>query len=178
MSGKLIILAAGGMALGCFETPPLDSGDARASDAAAQSDATTEDLSVEDFASRPDAEPASDAAAPIDALVDAARDAAPGRYVLVQQAVDGREAPRVCEGLGMRLAIIDTATQNDEVRSIVSAGNAWISARSTFDGWNDGEPSGDGACVQMQATGFWNDINCAPLPVENGFHTGACVCER
>lgn len=107
-------------------------------------------------------------------------------------AVSWADAQSACLRLGLELATVHTAAENDEITSLVNAGagsSAWVggsdqdeegawvwSDGSPFDygtvfhevPWGPSEPNGNAgeSCLQFYQSGTWNDVRCTTeLPV-------------
>jgi hypothetical protein len=116
-------------------------------------------------------------------------------YSTAQTYVDAAVA---CISVGAYLAVPTTSTENSVVRSI-GFSQPWIGIHDIayeqntsgltfqtitresigFNGWNPGEPNqqGDEDCVQMYATGVWNDLSCGTaLPYICEFSSGVSIC--
>ena len=101
-------------------------------------------------------------------------------------AVNFADAQTACLRLGLELATVHTAAENDEIASLVSAGSAWVGGSdedeegvwtwtdgSPFDlgavpqqaPWSGSEPNGNQgeSCLQFYQNGGWNDVNCNTL---------------
>lgn len=116
-----------------------------------------------------------------------------GCFVLVEDAVPWEDAVSSCAdvGEGFHIATIRSSAANLAVRSLlVGTEAAWVGASDTaaegqfewvtgepmtFDNWDEGEPNnqgetGDEDCLEVRASGLWNDAEC---PILQPY-----VCER
>lgn len=99
-------------------------------------------------------------------------------YVLIHTLMTWDNAQTYCKQNYQDLAMIETASENQAVKDIVTASSisAWIGLSRQAFGWSDGnpcsyrhwapsEPYGDGQCATQMSDNYWNDAPCG-----NAYH--------